>query len=423
MENSTLDFQNMSLLSLSNIEIANRLDEYFDKDLIANLTDDRLAIIIPYCKKYDLIIYALGNRIRSVINKMDIYYIRKIVIKDKKYYSYLDENNKNLLYSSLKYGNEYIGYYSSNKNIFYDDELSFDVIARVNNSSNIIFVKNREEEYLGMCYINTLLKNNDNIGKHLKHYYPKIDSHLHTSDFIRYNHKYYMPSYPIVDNGKLIGVLSNNALNDLLEFEMDDDYFKLAGITQNKLTTDNEHLGRKLPWLFVSLFTNFAFAMMFATFIDKIKEVPILGLYLSLILMISNAVGFMSLGSSLCFLRKNNDGSFNLLKALYHEMKKSIIIGIVLSIISFVLIYFFLTFSKIDYFDNVYYNSDALKFALDITAILLTSIILSSFLAFVIPMIINRFDYDYSIASHVLIASIINIAVTAIFYLLCYAII
>ena len=423
MENKTIDFQNMSLFSLSNIEIAKYLDNYFDKELISKLDDDRLAMIIPYSEKYELLIYALGNRIRNVINKMDIYYIRKIVIKDKKYYSYLDENNKNLLYSSLKYGNEYIGYYISNKNIFYDDELSFDVIAKVNNSSNIIFVKNRDEEYVGMCYINTLLKNNDILSKHLKHHYPKLDSNLHTSDFIRYNHKYYMPSYPIIENGKLIGVLSNNALNELLEFEMEDDYYKLSGITQNKLTTDNEHLGRKLPWLFVSLFTNFAFAMMFSTFIDKIKEVPILAIYLALVLMISNAVGFMSLGSSLCFLRKNNDGIFNSLKAIYHELKKSIIIGIVLSIISFVLIYFFLTFSKIDYFDKVYYNSDALKFALDITAILISSILLSSLVSFVIPMIINRFDYDYSIASHVLISSIINICVTAIFYLLCYAII
>ena len=423
MENNTLNIQNMSLFSLSNIEIAKYLDSNLDKNYLSKIDDDRLSNIIPYCKNTEIILDSLGSRIRNVINKIDIYFIRKIVIKNKKYYTYLDENNKNLLYSSSKYGNEYIGYYISNKNVFYSDELSFDVVSRVNNSSNIIYVKNRNEEYLGMCYIKSLLKKNDKIENHIKHNYPKLSADLHTSDFIRYNHKYYMPSYPIIEDNKLIGVLSNNALNDLLEFELVDDYFKLAGITQNKLTTDNEQLGRKLPWLFVSLFTNFGLAMMFSTFIDKIKEVPILGLYLALVLMISNAVGFTSLGSSLCFLRKNNDHIFSSLKAFYNELKKSFIIALLLAIITFVLIYFFLSFTRIDYFDTVYYNSDSLKFALDITLLIFISVIVSSIISFLVPILINRVDYDYSIGSYILISGLLNIVITSLFFLLCYAII
>ena len=57
MENKTIDFQNMSLFSLSNIEIAKYLDNYFDKELISKLDDDRLAMIIPYSEKYELLIY------------------------------------------------------------------------------------------------------------------------------------------------------------------------------------------------------------------------------------------------------------------------------------------------------------------------------------------------------------------------------
>ena len=119
MENNTLNIQNMSLFSLSNIEIAKYLDSNLDKNYLSKIDDDRLSNIIPYCKNTEIILDSLGSRIRNVINKIDIYFIRKIVIKNKKYYTYLDENNKNLLYSSSKYGNEYIGYYISNKNVFY----------------------------------------------------------------------------------------------------------------------------------------------------------------------------------------------------------------------------------------------------------------------------------------------------------------
>ena len=421
MENNTLNIQNMSLFSLSDIEIAKYLDNNIDKQYLSKIDDDRLSNIIPYCKNIEIVLDGLGSRIRNVLNKIDIYFIRKIIIKNKKYYTYLDEANKNLLYSSSKYGNEYIGYYISNKNVFYSDELSFDVLSRINNSSNIIYVKNRKEEYLGICYIKNLIKKNDSLENHIKHNYPKLSADLHTSDFIRYNHKYYMPSYPIIEDNKLIGVLSNNALNDLLEFELVDDYFKLAGITQNKLTTDNEQLGRKLPWLFVSLFTNFGLAMMFSTFIDKIRQVPILGIYLALVLMLSYVVGFTSLGSSLCFLRKNNDHILSSFKAFYYELKKSLVIALLLSIISFVLIYFFLSFTRIDYFDTTYYNSDSLKFALDITLMIFSSVIVSSIISFSIPILINRVDCDYSIGSYILISGILNIVITSIFFLICYA--
>ncbi len=420
MDILTKNNSDISLFSCSDVYIAKYLDKNLDKNLISELDDDRLSKIITYTKSWSFILDSLGPRIRNVINMIDIYFIRKFVISNKKYYTFLDENNKNLLYKALHYGNEYIGYYISNKNIFYSDEKASDVIIKTHNSSNIIFVKDREENYLGICYLKHLINKNDELNSHIKHNFPKVESKLHTSDFIRYNHHYYIEAYPVIEDGKLIGALSNKGLNDLLEFEMDDDYYKLAGITENRLNTDNEHLGRKLPWLFVSLFTSFALSMMSMTFIDKIRQVPLLAFYLFMILLVSNGVAFQSVAASLSFLRKRNNTVISGLRLLYNEVKKSIIIGLVLSIISFVIIYFVTTIFKIDYFDNVYYNSDSIKFAADMTLILFVSVVASSYIAFVIPMIIDRFDYDYSIASSILISSITNIAITSLFFLFCY---
>ena len=420
MDSLTVNDSDISIFSCSDVYIAKRLDANLDKDLLLNISDERLAKIIPFTRTWSIILDSLGNRIREVINRIDIYYIRKYVISNKKYYTFLNEENKNLLYKALRYGNEYIGYYISNKNIFYEDELSYDAITRASNSSNIVFVKDREENYLGICYLKHLINKNDELKNHLKHNFPKVEAKLHTSDFIRYNHHYYIEAYPVIEDGKLIGTLSNKGLNDLLEFEMDDDYYKLAGITENRLNTDNEHLGRKLPWLFVSIFTSFALSMMSMTFIDKIRQVPLLAFYLFVILLVSNGVGFQSLSTSLSFLRKKNNTVISGIRLLYNEIKKSIIVGLVLSIISFVIIYFVTTIFKIDYFDNIYYNSDSLKFAADMTLILFVNVLTSSYIAFCIPMIINRFDYDYSIASSILVSSIINIATTSLFFLFCY---
>ena len=417
MNSLTLNDSDISIFLCTDCYLAKYLDNNLDKKIIDELSNERLSIIIPKMKNWYKLLDILGNRIRDVINEIDIYFLRKFVIFNKKYYEFLNEYNKTLLFQTLKYGDEYMGYYISNKNIFYDDELSFDVIKKINNATNLIFVKDRKEKYLGICYLKHLIKENVQISKYIKKNYPKVEANLHTSDFIRYNHRYYIEAYPILDGDKLIGVLSNKGLNDLLEFEMNDDYYKLAGITENRLNTDNEHLGRKLPWLFVAIFTNFAFSMLFSTFLGLVERIPILPLYLSTILIVSNAVGFQSLGASIGYIRKENVTTVSSLKIVYNEIKKSIIIGLVLSIISFVLIYFFTTFFKISYFDTVYFNSDSLKFSADFTLILFVDVIISSIVGFCIPLIINKLDYDYSIASSILIISIINILASSMFFL------
>ena len=406
MENLSINFNDPSFFSCHDSYIAKYLDNNYNKEIIDKLDDQRLSNIICHIKNKEIILDDLGDRLDNVINQIDIYYLRKIISKDKNLLKHLNKDNIKLLNEIYSYDRDKIGFYISNKNIFKSSELSFDVINKINNSSNVIYVIDDDNNYLGACYISDLLKENETIDKFIKNSYPKIDSNLHTSDFIKYNHHYYMDSYPVLNGDKLFGVISNHSLNSLLEYEMNDDYYKLAGITENRLNNDGEHLGRKLPWLFVSTLTAFAVIMMFSPFIGRIIKYPIIGIYMPLILMVSSAVGITSLGSTLTIIRKHKEEPLKSIRLFINEIKKSIVIGLVLSIITFVIIYFFLVITKINYLDIEYYHSDSLKFAIGIVAMMFTSIIISSIVGFAIPTIIDHLGYDYSIGTMILFTSL-----------------
>ncbi len=417
MNETTNNSIDASLFSCSDIYIANYLDKNIDKEIIEKLDDIRLSSIISYMNNKNEILEIIPtDRLKIVLDNIDIYVLKNIIINNKKYYHFLNENKMDLLYKIINYGDDKVGYHVSNKYIFNKNETSYSIIEKMNNLSNIIYVIDDDNKYLGMAYLSDLIDEHKNILELIKVNYPKLDANTHTSDFIRLNHHYYMDSYPVVDGDKLIGVLSPKSINDLLVIEMEDDYYKLSGITENRLNNDGEHLGRKLPWLFVALFTNFALALVLVPFVSKIINMPILAMYWPFILMISGACASMSVGSSLMIIRKHNTGIISGSRLTIREIKKSIIIGLVLFIISFVVIYFYLLIFKIDYLDEVFYASDAIQFSLAIATIIFTCVVASSIVGFIVPIIIDHFEYDYSIATLVLITSMVDIISSIIFF-------
>ena len=408
MMNLSINFDDASFFSCSDYYIAKYLDNNYDKRIIDKLDNERIARIIPLCKSYNDIFTDLEDRISDVINIIDIYFLRRYIIKDKKLFDYLNNDNKKLLVKILNYGKEKVGYYASNTHIFYGDEKAIDVLKKMDSNTHIIYIKDREENFLGTCYVKDLIDKEDTIDNYLKTNYPRIEATLHVSDFIKYNHHYFMVSYPLVEEGKLIGIISKRSLNYILENEMVDDYYKLGGMTDDKLD-DDKVIIKKLSWLFVSLFTNFAVLMAVAPFIDTVRKTPMIAIYLVMVMMIVSATSSQSLGSSLCIIRKYGNNTLKKTKLSINEIKKSLIVGLVLSIITFVVVYFFMTITKTNYLDTEYYNSDCITFASVLVLILFSSHMLSSLLAFIMPMIIDNLSYDYSLANMILIGTIARI--------------
>ncbi len=208
---------------------------------------------------------------------------------------------------------------------------------------------------------------------------------------------YNLLAIPVVDEtDKLVGVVTVDDIIDIIQEEATEDIYKLAGVTQDYSPELGlkDSLFKRLPWLFMSLFTTSLSAVVVALFQGTIEEVIILAILMHMIPAIGGVVGNQTVA---IMVREIVLGNLEwkrsrkiLLKELIVSLGSGISIGIFASIIT-----------------SIIYNR------MDVGIIFGVSIIINLFIAALfgtmVPLFLKKLKLDPALASGMIVTMVTDV--------------
>lgn len=122
----------------------------------------------------------------------------------------------------------------------------------------------------------------------------KVDAFLDQEEVASYVANYNLLAIPVVDElDRLVGVVTVDDVIDIIQDEATEDIYKLAGVTQDysaDLSTVKS-LKKRIPWLYMSLFTTSLSAIVVAFFGGTLEKKIVLAFLMHIVPAIGGVVG------------------------------------------------------------------------------------------------------------------------------------
>jgi len=134
---------------------------------------------------------------------------------------------------------------------------------------------------------------------------------------------------PVIDDGILKGIITmDDALENLIE-ETEDDYAKLAGLTDSQRRDEStfESVKKRLPWLMILLILGIFIAVIISSFdyLFEIESLTVLIIFQPIILGLAGNSGTQSLAIT---VRKISKDQLELRNSISNHLSKEILLGI-----------------------------------------------------------------------------------------------
>lgn len=225
---------------------------------------------------------------------------------------------------------------------------------------------------------------------------------------------YALESYPVLDqNNILIGVITSQLLVDMVTDELNDDFAKLAGLSEESEITDSlfKMASKRVPWLVILLILGLITSLVISRYEEVVGSIPIIVFFQSLVLGMSGNAGTQSLAVTLQSLSDMKLSRKNTLKILLKEMLTGLLIGLTLGILAFGIIVLVLSLLP-----NLAHL--AFKTAFSVGISLLVSMTSSAVVGSAIPLILTKIKVDPAVASGPFITTLNDIIAIVIYYTL-----
>lgn len=241
-----------------------------------------------------------------------------------------------------------------------------------------------------------------------------IDKNEKTTNAFLKIRNYGLSILPVVDNGKLVGIVTGDDAMDSYTTESDIKYGSLAGVSTEDLREKNifKNYIERIPWLLFLLALGIIISNVISVFEGIINQVTILVFFQSLILDMSGNVGTQSLAVTIQNLtREDSLSNKEIKKHLLKEFKASLINSLILTILSIGICYTFIT---------IYgsYEHSPLLISLVISIALGLSLIISNFIGAILPIFFTKIKIDPAAASGPLITTLNDIFAVVIYFTL-----
>ena len=149
---------------------------------------------------------------------------------------------------------------------------------------------------------------------------------------------------------------------------------------------------------------------------------PVLFIWIVPVLYIAGACASNSLGATVRILEHKRLKFKERNKLVRHEFEKGLVIGIISAIIVFVVFYFYQQITHRAIIETQFFTTDALLISLIMALIYLVTIFEATSIGVLVPVIISRLKYDFSIATMPFISTITDIVSSFIFFGISYII-
>lgn len=192
---------------------------------------------------------------------------------------------------------------------------------------------------------------------------------------------------PVVDfQNHLLGIITVDDILDVLEEEANDDYSKLAAVSEMD-TFDKGPLTaakKRLPWLIILLFLGMLTANLMGIFEETLDQVAILAVFIPLIAGMAGNSGTQALAVAVRGIATGDIAEQSKLKLLMREAGTGLITGIVCAVFGVGIVFF---------------SQHDLLLGLLVGAAILGSIFVATLSGSFIPLLIHRMNIDPAVAS------------------------
>ncbi|MFA6611912.1 MAG: magnesium transporter [Bacilli bacterium] len=200
---------------------------------------------------------------------------------------------------------------------------------------------------------------------------------------------------PVLENQKLVGIITMDDALDVIQDESDEDLEKMASIGEAKegKATLFKTLATRIPWLVILLVLSSFVANVIGIYEHVIKQVTVLVLFQTLILDMAGNLGTQSLAVTIRSLGRNElDSRTKMRRYFFKEFKISLINSFLLGILAFIVSYVFLLIN-----DNG--TIDHAMISLIVCLSIFISLILSGLFGTTIPILFSKLKIDPAVAS------------------------
>lgn len=287
--------------------------------------------------------------------------------------------------------------------------------APKNDNISTLFVTNDSGCFHGAIELKDLIiaRHDTPLSELITTSYPYVYGHEEIDDCIEKLKELSLDLIPVLDNNnKLLGVITSQNIIEVADDEFNEDYAMLAGLTAAEDLNEplRESMKKRLPWLFILLCLGIIVSSVVGIFEKVVSQLTIIMCFQSLILGMAGNVGTQSLAVTIRVLMDEALTGKQKYKLVIKEIRIGLTNGLFLGCSSFVLLGLYIYYIK-----NLSFTA-AMAVSACIAISLLISMIISSFVGTLIPMLFKKIHIDPAVASGPLITTINDLIAVITYY-------
>lgn len=417
-------------------DLLDELDEEQRNELHRILGDETFGEVLLYAEDIeDQITSMKPADAADVIEKMDaddaIDVLEELDEDDRKeIVSLMEPEAKEDIQDILKYDDDQIGSKMTNNyvSILVTNSVKTAmkrVVAEAADNDNVsnIYVVDIQDKLVGVIELRDLIVAREGIdlGTIVKQNYPSFKATDKVEDCLVAMREYSLPSYPVLDeNDKLIGAITHDDVQEVMDEEMGEDYAKLGGLTQEEDLDESpfSSVKKRIPWLSVLLILDLIISFSMSNFEEVVAVLTIIAFFQTLVLDMAGNAGTQSLSVTLRMISTNDVTGKKIAKTIVKEFLTGVLNGVILASISFgfVMLYLFIFKRTIIKDEGTYNPIDALTASGIVGFSLLAAMTVSSLFGSIIPIAFYKLKIDPAVASGPFITTINDVTALLIYY-------
>lgn len=209
---------------------------------------------------------------------------------------------------------------------------------------------------------------------------------------------------PVVDfQDHLLGIITVDDIMDVMDQEANDDYSKLAGVSDMERSGDNAFISarKRLPWLIILLFLGLFTASIIGRFEETLDKVAILAIFIPLIAGMAGNTGTQALAIAVRGIATGEIEKQGKWKIIMREAMTGLITGITCGVVITIVVY-------------VWQGSIFLGILVGIS--IAATLIVATIAGALVPLVMDRFNIDPAVASGPFITTINDIISIMIYF-------
>ena len=287
--------------------------------------------------------------------------------------------------------------------------------AEENDNVYTIYICNDDETLYGTLEIKDLIvaREHTNLDQFISTGFPFVYADEEISDCLENLKSYEETSIPVLNRKKkLIGVITPHSIIDVVGEELQEDYAKLAGLTESEDIDETvfESIKKRFPWLVLLLFLGIGISTVVGLFESVVQQIAIIVCFQSLILGMAGNVGTQSLAVTIRVLMDENIEKSKITRLISKEIKIGLFNGLLLGLTSFAFIGLYLQLLKGNDFLFAFSVSGCVGIAL------IVAMVIASCVGTIVPLFFKKINIDPAVASGPLITTVNDLVAVLSYY-------